>query len=256
MRAGNFVVTWMGEEYNGAGWGIYGRRFNSAGSALASEFHVNTLTSSDQITPAVAMDTQGNFVVTWASYVQSGNNVWDIYARRFNSAGTAQGNDFLVNQTTTYNQITPDVAMSTNKGFVITWSSFNQDYPHDEDIRDYGVFARMYNSNGSDYVDTRIGTSPVGEFQVNADILGDQMSPAVSMDAAGHYVVVWTGPNRPDTIGLLADGSAPAGTDSTSSTSTTTTTTSGDGTDDTTTVSNQTEYGNWVNASGECPGRL
>ena len=71
------------------------------------------------------------------------------------------------------------------------------------------------------------------------------------MDAAGHYVVVWTGPNRPDTIGLLADGSAPAGTDSTSSTSTTTTTTSGDGTDDTTTVSNQTEYGNWVDASGD-----
>lgn len=199
--AGNFVIVWTGEEYNGAGKGIYGRRFNSAGTALGSEFHVNTSTASDQITPAVAMDTQGNFVVTWASYVTGGNNLWDIFARRFNSSGTAQGNNFQVNQTTAYSQIEPDVAMSTGKGFVITWASYNQDYPYDEEIRDYGVFARMFNSDGTNYVDERIGTSPVGEFQVNATTLGDQRSPAVSMDAAGHYVVVWTGPNRPGTVG-------------------------------------------------------
>jgi hypothetical protein len=204
--AGNFVVTWKGEEYNGSGWGIYARRFKANGSGIGNEFHVNNATANDQITPAVAMDTLGNYVVTWASYVQSGNNVWDIYARRYNSSGTALGSNFLVNQTTVYNQIQPDVAMSTGKGFVITWASYKQDYPYNDMVSNYGIYARMYNSDGTNYVDERVSTSPIGEFQVNANVAGDQINPAVSMDAGGHYVVVWTGPNRPDTAGWIEEG--------------------------------------------------
>ena len=166
--AGNFVVTWMGEEYNGAGWGIYGRRFNSAGSALASEFHVNTSTSNDQITPAVAMDTQGNFVVTWASYVQGDNNVWDIYAptlqlRRYGSRKQLPGQP--------NNDQQPDHSRRRNvdqQGIChhLVLVQLRTTRMTKTSVTTVSL-PECTNSNGSDYVDTRIGTSPVGEFQVN-----------------------------------------------------------------------------------------
>ena len=47
--------------------------------------------------PSVAMDPNGNFVVTWSSYGEPADPSGGVYARRFNTAGVAQSNDFLVN---------------------------------------------------------------------------------------------------------------------------------------------------------------
>ena len=46
---------------------------------------------------AVAADANGNYVVVWTSQTATG---WDIYARRFNASGNAQGDEFLVNSVT------------------------------------------------------------------------------------------------------------------------------------------------------------
>ena len=50
------------------------------------------------------MDAAGNFVVTWSSKDQDGDN-WGVYAQRYNAAGVAQGGEFLVNVTTTKEQM-------------------------------------------------------------------------------------------------------------------------------------------------------
>ena len=191
---GNFVVTWAGEEDGANGWGVYAQRFSAAGVRLGSEFRVNTYRNGNQNDPAIASDSQGNFVITWASE-QDGSG-YGIYAQRYNAAGAKLGGEFRVNQTTIFGQMDPAIAWTSNKAFVITWTSFNQDYPQDDDVRDNGIFARMFNSNGTDYIDARVGPNPIGEFLVNALTEGDQVASAVSMDADGHFVVTWTGPER------------------------------------------------------------
>ncbi|MGQ9575477.1 MAG: hypothetical protein ACUVUC_09175 [Thermoguttaceae bacterium] len=190
---GNFVVVWESESQDGVSWGVFGQRFAADGTRIGSEFQVNTYTPSAQYDPQVAMDADGDFVVAWSSFVQDGSG-YGVYARRYNRAGVPLGPEFRVNQKTEYWQYQPAVAMSPQGHFVVTWSAFNQEPQQDPQIRDYGIFARIYNPDGSDYVDPATGL-PLGEFRINATILGNQVDSNVAMDADGDFVVVWTGPD-------------------------------------------------------------
>ena len=67
--AGNYVVTWTSDNQDGSGYGVYGQRYDAAGTALGGEFQINTYVSSHQQYSTVAMDAAGNFVVTWSSSV-------------------------------------------------------------------------------------------------------------------------------------------------------------------------------------------
>jgi len=76
--AGNFVVAWRSYAQDGSGQGVFGQRYASDGTPLGTEFRVNTHTTLDQKSPAVAADPAGNFVVVWESQSQdgSGNGVF------------------------------------------------------------------------------------------------------------------------------------------------------------------------------------
>nr|NJM01539.1 hypothetical protein [Desulfobacula sp.] len=52
------------------------------GVAQSSEFKINTYTTSVQQIPSVALDSDGDFVVTWQSYVQDGS-YQGVYAKRY-----------------------------------------------------------------------------------------------------------------------------------------------------------------------------
>ncbi|MFH1921845.1 MAG: trypsin-like serine protease, partial [Planctomycetota bacterium] len=102
--SGNFVVVWAAYRHpaDSSEWGIFGQRYNAAGTALGGEFLINTATGDDQMDAHVAMDADGDFVVTWSSYLQDGSG-WGIYGRRYNAAGTDQDpSAFRDNQTTLY----------------------------------------------------------------------------------------------------------------------------------------------------------
>jgi hypothetical protein len=91
--SGNFVITW--EDYRNGNYDIYFQRYNSSGTPLGTNFKVNDdIGTSDQYSPAIAMDGSGNFVIAWTDGRSGGG---DIYAQRFNSAGTALGANFKVN---------------------------------------------------------------------------------------------------------------------------------------------------------------
>ena len=70
---GDFVVTWQSSDQDGDGNGIYAQRYNASGVAQGSEFLVNTFTTSYQSNSAVAIDADGDFVVTWHSDGQDGD---------------------------------------------------------------------------------------------------------------------------------------------------------------------------------------
>ena len=92
------------------------------------------------------------FIVTWSSFGQDGSG-YGVYARRYNAAGAAlDSSEFRVNQTTDNWQYQPDIGMDAKGNFFITWSAFGQENDIANAIKDYGIYARMYNANGSDFI--------------------------------------------------------------------------------------------------------
>jgi Ca2+-binding RTX toxin-like protein len=173
---GNFVVTWTSSGQDGDGAGVYAQVYTALGVPVGSEILVNTETTGDQTSSAVAVDALGNFVVTWTSSGQDGD-LGGIYAQRFNALGVAQGTELQVNTEITGDQSESAVAMSATGEFVVAWTSNGQDGDGD------GVFAQKFDALG-----VAVGT----EFQVNTTVAGDQNGVAVAVDAAGDLVFTWT----------------------------------------------------------------
>ncbi|MCZ8192347.1 MAG: DUF4347 domain-containing protein [Microcystis sp. LE19-338.1B] len=176
---GDFVVTWQSDGQDGDGNGIYAQRYNRLGIPQGSEFRVNTFTPRGQTRPAIAMDGDGDFIVTWSSRDQGPTgHAADQFAQRYNSAGVPQGSEFQVN--TSYingDQGDGAVALDADGDFVITWSSYGvQDGSGD------GVYAKRYNS---------AGVVQGSEFQVNTFTTNNQNHTAIAMDADGDFVITW-----------------------------------------------------------------
>jgi hypothetical protein len=175
---GDFAIAWGSiADFYFSDIDVYARRFNAAGVAQGDEFRVNETVSDFQNFPAIAMDDDGDFVVTWDSYGQTGSyGYYDIFARRYNAAGTAQGSEFRVNNETFDEQGVSAVAMDADGDFVVTWQSF------DQDGSGYGIFARRYNASG---------VAQGNEFQVNTETFDWQTAASVAMDADGNFAVTW-----------------------------------------------------------------
>ena len=185
---GAFSVVWQNYGQDGSGWGIYGQRFAVGGAFAGGQFLVNTNTTNSQVTPRVAMDSAGDFVVTWASFDEGSNIGYGVYAQRYSAAGTKVGAEIPVNQTTTNSRDLPDVAMDAAGDFVVTWTSLGQDNPA---TADWGVYARIYSISGNSSI---AAAAAVGEFRINANVVGNQTSPSVAMDQYGNFTVAWAGP--------------------------------------------------------------
>jgi hypothetical protein len=166
---GDFVVAWSDGYLQGAGESIYAQRYNAAGVKQGSEFRVNTYTPSRQETASVAMDADGNFVVTWQSLYQGGSG-WGVYAQRYNAAGVPQGTEFRVSSVTDGHELSPSAAMSSNGDFVISWDSGSNG----------GIYAQRYGAAG-----TPQGTV----FHINTRTT--QYMTSAAMDADGDFVVSW-----------------------------------------------------------------
>ena len=172
---GNYVVSWQSYGQDGNGYGVYGQRYNAAGVAQGSEFRVNSTTADYQYQSSTSMDADGDFVVVWSSYGQDGNG-YGVYGQRYNASGVAQGSEFQINTYSDSSQSLANVRMDDAGDFVVTWSSY------DQDGSGYGIYGQRYNASGEAQGD---------EFQVSTTTAGDQKNPALGMDAAGDFVIVW-----------------------------------------------------------------
>ncbi len=171
---GNFVVAWQSFGQDGSDYGIYAQRFNASGSPQGSEFQVNTTTEGGQLAPAIAMQPNGDFIITWDGL--NGATSYDIFARRFSASGAPLSGEILVNTYTAGTQSAPAIATDEFGNFVITWTSDGQDGS------DYGVYARRFRPNG---------TPLSNEFQVNTFTEDDQEYPAIAMQPGGDFVITW-----------------------------------------------------------------
>lgn len=192
---GNYVVVWesISQPINGAtnfSRDVFAQRFDENGNPQGQEILINSFTAGDQEDPEVAMDADGNFVVTWESFGQDGS-AEGVYARVFDQDGDGQGNDFRVNTFTTNDQLNPSVAINDDGEFVIAWQSSRQDGPLDVG----GIYAQQFSSNG-----TPVG----GEIHVNALFTPSaQQNPRVAIAGDGGFTVTWNGEGNGDSNGVF-----------------------------------------------------
>lgn len=169
---GAYVVVWQSLGTDGSGHGIYGQRFNNSSVKQGSEFLVNSTTAGNQIAPSVDMATNGDFVVSWTSNGQDGDE-GGIYAKRFLSNGTAIGSEFQVSTTTAGNQDNSQVSVNLNADFTIVWDSYGQDGSFT------GAYLQSYNSDGSSNGNETPINGGKNNFQQNVSVAQYQSSKAL-----------------------------------------------------------------------------
>jgi hypothetical protein len=171
---GSFVVVWHEYIDQDEGREVIGRRFDTNGSPTGLDFQVNTYTTGDQDYPAIAMRSNGEFVVVWSSHGQDGYG-FGVFGQRFSSSGEPAGKEFLVNSTTSGNQGAPDVAMDEKGRYVVVWPG--------DSAASGEIYGQRFATNGA----------PVsGEFRINTYTSGTQLEPAVASWDTGHFLVTWT----------------------------------------------------------------
>jgi hypothetical protein len=187
--SGSFVVVWASyEDQDGDGYGVFGQRFDSDGTATGSEFQVNTYTLNSQLAPSVAAGADGNFVVVWSSG-QDGDEGYGVFAQRYETSGAAAGPEHHVNTFTAGDQ---GVSLGSGRvlaaaggaggEFVAVWQSSSHTGPA-PDGDGIGVFAQRLAGSP---------LQPIGtEFQVNTFTTGDQAYPSLCQAPGGGFVVAW-----------------------------------------------------------------
>ena len=175
--AGNFVVVWQGPGTSDED--IFAQRFDPNGQPLGVELHVNRYTDSQQLYPAVVMNTTGQFMVVWESQnIPEDPNKTSICGQLYDTSGSTIGPEFTINSqpaTCRY----PAVAMDSDGNFAVVWM---------KESSKNSIVARLYNANGS------AGTEP---FVVNTVSFNSIAQPSIAMDDSGYFVVTWDGdPNR------------------------------------------------------------
>ncbi len=167
---GHFVITWTSQDQDGNGTGIYGQLYAFDGTATGEEFQVNSYTLSNQRYSNVAFDEQGNFIVTWSSYLQDDSSN-AVIARRFNDQGEAQTDDFIVNTTTLGNQQFSSVVVDATGNFIVAWQGY------DLTTGMWNVYLQRFDPLAN----------PLGEEQV----LGQGRFPTVTWGPNGDFIAAW-----------------------------------------------------------------
>ncbi len=179
---GRFVVVWQSQSSaadDDQGYSVQGQLYANDGMPVGGELQLNQHTPLDQGRPAVAMASDGAFLVVWesASSPADDTSFGSIQGRRFDSLGAPQGDQFQVNQRTLGNQSQPRVALASDGQVTVVWKGLDTN-----DDEAGGIVARRFSAS-----DVPRG----GEFQVNSFTTGDQLVPDVDLDADGDLVIVW-----------------------------------------------------------------
>lgn len=149
---GDMVVAWSAQNDSQVNT-IFGRRYSAAGVAQGAAFQVNTTTGGENIgDPSVAMDADGDFVVTWSNNDDPLSLVLgtNVMAQRYRADGTTVESEFVVNTTLTGNQSKSSVAMDATGNFIVAWTSNSVAL---EDNLNDTVMIQRYTSNVAPLLD-------------------------------------------------------------------------------------------------------
>jgi len=185
FRTGVSLTTILAQSYSGITVGNNGNP-----TTVGGEAPVSTTTDNGETAPAVALDSVGNYAVTYQGNSQDGSG-FNIRARRMNQNGTPAGSEFAVNTVTAGDQQFPDIAMDGSGNFNIVWYSDNLDGSGT------AIVMQRYNASG---------VAQGGNIQVNTGITtNNQINAHIDATAGGTFLVTWSGEEADlDTLGLDA----------------------------------------------------
>jgi hypothetical protein len=183
LADGGYVISWQSWMEDGNKAGLMAQRYDASGNPVGDEFLVNDETYGDQARPSISARDDGGFVITWTSFDGQDGSGQGIFAKVYPGTSTGpqpvtltEGDEFGVNSTTYSDQIYSNVTNLTDGGFVINWSSLNQDGSG------WGVYGQRYDSAGNE-----IG----GEFRVNSHWVADQIEPSATALDNGGFLITW-----------------------------------------------------------------
>jgi hypothetical protein len=165
---GDFVVTWT-DFKPGGNSDVEARVYNSNTSPVTGIVAVAN-TANPEHAPDVAMDANGNFVVSYTYDFSPSDQ--DIYAHRYNF--NAQLQQSIAVATTTQNESRSSVAMAPDGRFDIA-------YQYQFSSSDDDIYLNRYSSGGSNLL---------GHLAV-ATSTDREQAPSVSMDNSAHAVVAY-----------------------------------------------------------------
>ncbi len=135
---GNFIVVWQGgldaasgggSGGDGDGAGVFAQRFDRNGARLGSVFRLSRSTAGDQLSPNVAMASNGSFVAVWQDCTGTQRRCSELHAARFTPSGARQGEELEIPVLTASSYSdgrpvpnpTPHVVIE-QRGFAIGWT--------------------------------------------------------------------------------------------------------------------------------------
>ena len=204
---GDLVVAWAGDNDSDQRV-IYSRQYNSASPQGGSIFQVNTNTEPWQAQPHVAINSAGEYVITWAS----GDVVSDFYLtpyyRQYDATGDHIGSEVSVTDFTNDFNAEPIAALDDNGGFVIAWYSISdtdegyfQQYAVPSSLApvDAGSALLLYPNPAADWLHMQSAMpgriaiyDALGRMVHHTTLVGNQNSIDVSTLHSGQYVLVHT----------------------------------------------------------------
>ena len=153
-----------------------------------TEFKTNTYKWNEQMDPAVAVTSDGGYVIVWESKDQDGDS-YGVYGQLYGADGQPKGAEFRANKFTESTELDPDVAALTGGGFVVVWDT-------NEDANEAGnvVVSRIFNS---------IGAATSDDITLPSYKSGSQDHPAVTGLVSGGFAAVWDNDGSGDSQGIF-----------------------------------------------------
>lgn len=151
LSNGTFVASWVddsGEGGDASNSSIKAQIFTASGDKIGTEFLVNTSTTNFQVQPTITGLSSGNFVISWIDGSGEGGDAsnYGIKAQVFSPTGVRIGGEFLVNTSTTSNQLQPSIAALADGSFVVSWMDLSGE---GGDTSGYGIKAQIFALNSA-----------------------------------------------------------------------------------------------------------
>jgi uncharacterized delta-60 repeat protein len=216
--AGNFVITWTSQEQNANKGSVYAKRYTADGTALGTEFQVNSHNGGKKENSAIAVAPDGSFVIVWEG--NGSGDGYGVYGQRFDSSGIAVGSNFLANTITNNAQGDASVSINGSGQFVVSWDDpsglyfqkfnrsglkvggqvlassnggdgailINEDGSvvltwRESVLGVQRVLAKVYNSSGTEIAHTLVSDS----------VLFNQTNPSIVGTGNGTFMITWEG---------------------------------------------------------------
>lgn len=170
---GNFIIAWVDNRADG--WNIYAQRFLADGTPAGQNFKVsNDPGTEEQVLPAIGVDGDGNFVITWADK-QNGN--WDIYGQLYSNNGIEIGANFKINDdASNTSQYWPCCTRHADGSFIVAWA--------DERNGNYDIYYQRFTHDG-----IAIGSNSRADDDAGVAL---QFLPKLTIAANGNFIITWT----------------------------------------------------------------